>query len=237
MLRESGPRGKPAAPELEQLKQELDRLEARGRAFEAAEPARGAEAAHRPAGSDASPRAVARRGRSVQARGSTRARPRARKLLAQQSSSARRRSIALDQRLSRLLRRARLGRIETVLGKKRALELEIEALSEGFLPPGRRRFAGSGALPADDEEYWPFDGEDWDGRVRRRGGAAMRRHWRTLALRGWRSRLRARAAQRPLVETRGRRARPTQRGERAGPSDKVRAARSSASSAASRSPR
>ncbi|MDF2697846.1 MAG: hypothetical protein K0S65_6229, partial [Labilithrix sp.] len=35
----------------------------------------------------------------------------------------------LDLRLSRLLRRARLGRIESVLGKKRALEVEIEAIN------------------------------------------------------------------------------------------------------------
>src|SRR5262249_21382429 len=39
----------------------------------------------------------------------------------------------LDLRLSRLLRRARLGRIESVLGKKRALEVEIEAINNGFL--------------------------------------------------------------------------------------------------------
>ncbi|MEO8799921.1 MAG: tetratricopeptide repeat protein, partial [Polyangiaceae bacterium] len=40
----------------------------------------------------------------------------------------------VDLRLSRLLRRARLGRIESVLGRKRALEVEIEAINNGFLP-------------------------------------------------------------------------------------------------------
>ena len=39
----------------------------------------------------------------------------------------------VDLRLSRLLRRARLGRIESVLGRKRALEIEIEAINNGFL--------------------------------------------------------------------------------------------------------
>jgi hypothetical protein len=67
----------------------------------------------------------------------------------------------LDLRLSRLLRRARLGRIETVLGKKRALEIEIEALSEGFLPQGAVDSLEAARYLRDDEEYWPFDGEDW----------------------------------------------------------------------------
>ena len=67
----------------------------------------------------------------------------------------------LHLRLTRLVNRARLGRIETVLGKKRALELEVEALSQGLLPQtivdslNAQRFLG------DDEEYWPFQGEDW----------------------------------------------------------------------------
>ncbi|HVU03015.1 MAG TPA: hypothetical protein VHE30_14745 [Polyangiaceae bacterium] len=67
----------------------------------------------------------------------------------------------LDKRLSRLLRRARLGRIETVLGKKRALEVEIEALSEGYLPQGAVDSLEAARYLRDDEEYWPFDGEDW----------------------------------------------------------------------------
>jgi hypothetical protein len=67
----------------------------------------------------------------------------------------------LDQRLSRLLRRARLGRIETVLGKKRALEIEMEALSEGYLPQGAVDSLEAARYLRDDEEYWPFDGEDW----------------------------------------------------------------------------
>jgi len=69
--------------------------------------------------------------------------------------------IRLDRRLSRLLRRARLGRIETVLGKKRSLEVEIEALTEGFLPQGAVDSLDAARYLKDDEEYWPFDGEDW----------------------------------------------------------------------------
>jgi hypothetical protein len=66
-----------------------------------------------------------------------------------------------DRRLSRLVRRARLGRIETVLGKKHALEVEMEALSEGFLPQGAVDSLEAARYLRDDEEYWPYDGEDW----------------------------------------------------------------------------
>lgn len=66
-----------------------------------------------------------------------------------------------DLRASRLLRRARLGRIETVLGKKRALEIEIEALSQGLIPQTIVDSLDAARYLRDDEEYWPFDGEDW----------------------------------------------------------------------------
>ena len=70
--------------------------------------------------------------------------------------------IRLDRRLSRLLRRARLGRIETVLGEKRALEVEVEALSQGLLPQTIVDSLDAARYLQDDEEYWPFDGEDWE---------------------------------------------------------------------------
>jgi hypothetical protein len=68
----------------------------------------------------------------------------------------------LERRLARLVRRARAGRIETVLGRKRALELEVEALSQGFLPQGAVDSLDAARYLGDDEEYWPFDGEDWE---------------------------------------------------------------------------
>lgn len=67
----------------------------------------------------------------------------------------------LESRLSRLLGRARLGRIETVLGKKRALQVEVEALSQGLLPQTLVDSLDAARYLADDEEYWPFEGEDW----------------------------------------------------------------------------
>jgi hypothetical protein len=70
--------------------------------------------------------------------------------------------LRLDMRLSRLLRRARLGRIETVLGKKRALEVEIQALSQGLLPQTIVDSLDAQRYLKDDEEFWPFEGEDWE---------------------------------------------------------------------------
>jgi hypothetical protein len=67
----------------------------------------------------------------------------------------------LDLRLSRLLRRARLGRIESVLGKKRALEIEIEAINAGYLPKDAIDSLDAARYLRDNEEYWPFEGDDW----------------------------------------------------------------------------
>jgi len=67
----------------------------------------------------------------------------------------------LDLRLSRLLRRARLGRIESVLGKKRALEVEIEAINAGYLPKDALDSLDAARFLRDNEEYWPFEGDDW----------------------------------------------------------------------------
>jgi tetratricopeptide (TPR) repeat protein len=67
----------------------------------------------------------------------------------------------LDLRLSRLLRRARLGRIETVLGRKRALEVEVEAIRLGYLPPEAVDSLEPARYLEDNEEYWPFEGDDW----------------------------------------------------------------------------
>jgi tetratricopeptide (TPR) repeat protein len=67
----------------------------------------------------------------------------------------------LDLRLSRLLRRASLGRIETVLGRKRALEVEVEAIRLGYLPQEAVDSLDAGHYLEDSEEYWPFEGDDW----------------------------------------------------------------------------
>jgi hypothetical protein len=82
-------------------------------------------------------------------------------LAAAEGSLARDAMHRLDLRLSRLLRRARLGRIESVLGRKRALEVEIEALNAGVLPADAVDNLDAARYLKDNEEYWPFEGDDW----------------------------------------------------------------------------
>ena len=48
-----------------------------------------------------------------------------------------------------------------MLGRKRALEVEIEAMSEGFLPDGAIDSMDAARFLTDQEEYWPFQGDDW----------------------------------------------------------------------------
>jgi len=67
----------------------------------------------------------------------------------------------LRARLEKELRRARIGRIDAVMGKKRKLELEIESLAAGRFPAELARSKRRPALLSDDEEYWPYEGEDW----------------------------------------------------------------------------
>jgi len=84
-----------------------------------------------------------------------------RELVASESLLAKDALRRVDLRLSRLLRRARLGRIESVLGRKRALEVEIEALNDGVLPGSALDSIDAGRYLKDSEEYWPFEGDDW----------------------------------------------------------------------------
>lgn len=67
----------------------------------------------------------------------------------------------LRERLQKELRRARIGRIDAVMGKKRKLELEVESLAAGRFPAELASSKRKPALLSDDEEYWPFEGEDW----------------------------------------------------------------------------
>jgi hypothetical protein len=67
----------------------------------------------------------------------------------------------LRGRMEDLLRRARLGKIDAVVGQKRRLEKQIEDLAAGRFPPelfGKLHLEG---LIGDDEEYWPPEEEIW----------------------------------------------------------------------------
>jgi TolA-binding protein len=69
---------------------------------------------------------------------------------------------ALHDRLSGFVRRARIGHIDAAMGAKRRIEREIESLAAGRFPPELRARKHAHAYLADDEEYWPFEGEDWE---------------------------------------------------------------------------
>ncbi len=146
-----------AASDLDALKQELEALQIRARAARAALPSKVAKVGVK--GDDLPGLLAADRERATALYNDSQ------KLRvtveAQELALAKDALIRLDRRLSRLLRRARLGRIETVLGKKRALEIEVEALSQGLLPQTIVDSLDAARYLGDDEEYWPFEGEDW----------------------------------------------------------------------------
>ncbi|MFK8000244.1 MAG: hypothetical protein AB8H86_11650 [Polyangiales bacterium] len=68
----------------------------------------------------------------------------------------------LRRRLSGSLRRARIGRIDAVMGSKRRIEVQIESLAAGRFPPELIDPLRVQGLLRDDEEYWPFEGELWE---------------------------------------------------------------------------
>ncbi|MCA9582370.1 MAG: hypothetical protein KC416_11290 [Myxococcales bacterium] len=73
------------------------------------------------------------------------------------------RSLAdLRQRLATELRRARIGRIDAIMGSKRRVELQVESLAAGRFPPELFDPLRMQGLLRDDEEYWPFEGELWE---------------------------------------------------------------------------
>jgi tetratricopeptide (TPR) repeat protein len=67
----------------------------------------------------------------------------------------------LRDRLAGELRRARIGRIDAVMGSKRRIEIQIESLAAGRFPPELMDALRVQGLLRDDEEYWPFEGEHW----------------------------------------------------------------------------
>jgi hypothetical protein len=67
----------------------------------------------------------------------------------------------LRVKLDGMLRQARLGKIDAVVGQKRKLERQIEDLAAGRFPAemfGKLHIEG---LIGDDEEYWPPEPERW----------------------------------------------------------------------------
>lgn len=84
-----------------------------------------------------------------------------RQLVRAANERARHELFALHKRLGSFLRRARIGHIDAAMGDKRRIEREIESLAKGRFPPELRARPRTQAYLGDDEEYWPYEGEDW----------------------------------------------------------------------------
>lgn len=74
--------------------------------------------------------------------------------------AARQRRRAID-RLQAWSKLAAIGKVDTVLGHKQSLEIEIENLAQERYPLSVfSQLAARGQI-ADTQEYWPYDGEGW----------------------------------------------------------------------------
>jgi hypothetical protein len=159
LVREAERSGRAGDAQLDDLRKQLEALQIRARTLASATPPP-PKSAQKTTDEDLSKVISSDRDRATRLyteAGRTRA-----KVEGEQLALAKDALVRLDRRLSRLLRRARLGRIETVLGQKRALEVEVEALSQGYLPQTIVDSLDAERYLRDDEEYWPFDGEDWE---------------------------------------------------------------------------
>jgi tetratricopeptide (TPR) repeat protein len=67
----------------------------------------------------------------------------------------------LKRKLESMLRQARLGNIDSLIGQKKKLEQDIEALAAGRFPAQLASRMSIEGLIADDEEYWPAEKEEW----------------------------------------------------------------------------
>jgi hypothetical protein len=61
----------------------------------------------------------------------------------------------------RVLDKAKLGKIDAVIGQKRALDIQVQDLAQGRMPAELIIQLWNTGLIGDDEEYWPFEGEYW----------------------------------------------------------------------------
>jgi TolA-binding protein len=61
----------------------------------------------------------------------------------------------------RVFDKARLGKIDAVIGQKRRLEIQVQDLAAGRFPAELHGRLWEAGLIGDDEEYWPYEGEFW----------------------------------------------------------------------------
>lgn len=61
----------------------------------------------------------------------------------------------------RVLDKAKLGKIDAVIGQKRSLDIQVQDLAAGRYPAELHGRLWEEGLIGDDEELWPFEGEYW----------------------------------------------------------------------------
>ncbi|HSK04102.1 MAG TPA: hypothetical protein VK932_22765 [Kofleriaceae bacterium] len=61
----------------------------------------------------------------------------------------------------KVLDKAKLGKIDAVIGQKRKLDIEVQDLAAGRFPEELIGKLWNASMIADDEEYWPWEGEYW----------------------------------------------------------------------------
>ncbi len=61
----------------------------------------------------------------------------------------------------KVLDKAKLGKVDAVIGQKRKLDIEVQDLAAGRFPEELIGRLWNASMIGDDEEYWPFQGEYW----------------------------------------------------------------------------
>ncbi|MEO8845278.1 MAG: hypothetical protein ABI591_20670 [Kofleriaceae bacterium] len=67
----------------------------------------------------------------------------------------------LYQDTRKVLDKAKLGKVDAVIGQKRKLDIAVQDLAAGRFPEELRARLWNASMIGDDEEYWPFQGEFW----------------------------------------------------------------------------
>ena len=61
----------------------------------------------------------------------------------------------------RVLDKAKLGKIDAIIGQKRKLDIEVQDLAAGRFPEELIGKLWNASMIGDDEEFWPWQGEYW----------------------------------------------------------------------------
>lgn len=61
----------------------------------------------------------------------------------------------------RVLDKAKLGKVDAIIGQKRKLDIEVQNLAAGRFPEELIGRMWNASMIGDDEEYWPWQGEYW----------------------------------------------------------------------------